>query len=128
MATTRQTAAKTPVLVLQPHGGALLTAGKQGNKGGSGRPPSALRARLRASFEERLQIAEEIDDDADQSPADRLRALALLGRYGLGSATTDVTVDEVRDKLRRTVVLLRDRLAPAHANPIIETMRQIWLE
>jgi len=36
----RKPAAKRPALVTQKHGGALLTGGIPGNKGGPGRPPN----------------------------------------------------------------------------------------
>src|SRR5690349_475991 len=71
-------------LVPQPHGGAI----KHGNPKGidlPGRPPSELRARMRGSLEERLHIAEEIADDETSSPADRMKALDFLAKYGLGT-------------------------------------------
>jgi hypothetical protein len=56
-----------------------------GNTPGTGRPPSELRARLRGSFEKRIQVLEAFaDGDVDCSPSDRLRAIELLARYGLG--------------------------------------------
>jgi hypothetical protein len=36
--------------------------------------------------------------------ADRIRAVGILAKYGLGTAS-DVTVDQVRDRLGRTVGL-----------------------
>lgn len=75
-----------PKLVEQAHGGAILQGGNPGNKGGPGRPPSALRERMRGSLEERLKVLEEIADDSDSRPADRIRAVEVLARYGLGSA------------------------------------------
>ena len=46
---TRKTAAKSadPKLVVQEHGGALLTGGVPGNRGGTGRPPDAFTAMCR---------------------------------------------------------------------------------
>jgi len=43
----RKPAAKRPALVKQKHGGALLTGGIPGNKGGPGRPPNELRQGIR---------------------------------------------------------------------------------
>ena len=115
-----------PALVPQPHGGALYSGGMPGHTGGSGRPRSALRARLRGSLEARVSVLEEIADSPDADPADRIRAVDVLARYGLGAAT-DVTVDQVRERLGRTVALLRDRLPVELAGAIIQEMRGIWL-
>lgn len=63
----------------------------QGGRAGApniGRPPNLIRAALRASFEERLRILESIADDGKCSPSDRIRALELLAKYGLGATFT----------------------------------------
>jgi len=52
-----------PALVPQPHGGAIYGGGVPGHRGGPGRPPSALRERLRGSFEQRIAVLENIADD-----------------------------------------------------------------
>jgi hypothetical protein len=74
-------------LVPMPHGGALRNGGW--NSGGSGPAPSALRARLRGSFANRVAIAEDIATDVTQTATDRLRAIDLLAKYagisGLGA-------------------------------------------
>ncbi len=51
----------------------------------AGRPPSVIRERCRGSFEDRIAVLEEIVDDAKVSAGDRIRALDLLGKYGLGT-------------------------------------------
>ncbi len=56
-----------------------------GKKGRSGRPPSAIRERCVGSFEERVSILEEIIDDPKSRAADRIRAMDLLGKSGLGA-------------------------------------------
>lgn len=89
----KKTAAKTaadssppePELVPQSHGGALLSGGAPGNAGGTGRPPSELREKMRGSLEERLHVAEAIADNPQSSDTDRLRALDFLAKYGLGT-------------------------------------------
>lgn len=60
--TEKSTETEVPVgaLITQPHGGAIRNGGT--NKGGPGRPPSALRERLTGSFEQRVPILEEIAD------------------------------------------------------------------
>ena len=80
-----KTSVKTPEtgqLVPQAHGGALRRGGT--NRGGPGRPPSAIREQLRGSFEQRIRVLEDIADGKEYSAADRLRAVDLLGKFGLG--------------------------------------------
>jgi hypothetical protein len=73
---------RTPVP--QPHGGALVPGAGGGPQPGSGRPPSAIRRTLRESFEERVNILGKITDNGDEMAADRIRAIDLLLKYGLG--------------------------------------------
>lgn len=72
-------------MISQAHGGRLLKAGKAGNRGGTGAPPSAIRTRCRDSFSARIAIAERIADDESLCPRDRLKALELLARIGIGA-------------------------------------------
>jgi hypothetical protein len=74
-------------LVVPSHGrGKLRRGSKPGtNRGGAGRPPSEIRARLRGSFDARIGILEQIAGDPAVSTADRIRALDLLAKYGLGT-------------------------------------------
>jgi hypothetical protein len=103
----------TPTLVPQSHGGAIRQGGNPGNKGGPGRPPSAIRAALRQSFEERVKVLESIADgevvfklrsDGEKpsaadltkvipSVADRLKAMDLLAKYGLGTTSTQTDTE-----------------------------------
>lgn len=81
--------------------------GRGPRPGTGGRPPSEIRALLRGSFRERVAILEQIADGAavctvkapdgsetqtmvSASPADRLKAIDMLGKYGLGT-TQEVT-------------------------------------
>ena len=50
----------------------------------------------------------------------------LLGRYGIGQAS-DLSVDQVRERLAATLALLRQRLPADEAEPIIAEMRPLWL-
>ncbi len=115
-----------PALVPQPHGGALLASGLPENSGGSGRPPSALRARLRGSLDARVRVLEEIADDPDADHGDRIRAVDVLAKYGLGAAS-DVSIDRVREKLAATVALIRDRLSPDEAAILLKEIKGIWV-
>lgn len=122
-----KTPAKTadPPLVPQPHGGALLAGGKVGNPGGTGRPPSEIRKRLRGSFEERIKILEEIADAKEQSSTDRLRAVDLLAKYGLGT-TKELTVEHVRDRLQQTIAAITETLPPEQADALLAKIEPLW--
>ncbi|HSI71708.1 MAG TPA: hypothetical protein VK934_00910 [Fimbriimonas sp.] len=70
------------------NGGKLLTGGVPGHKGGGGRPSSELRARSRVAFALGLDFAERLlAGDVEGSTADKLRAMDITGKYGLGEAT-----------------------------------------
>lgn len=92
-------------LIPQPHGGALLSGGTLGQRGGTGRPPSAIRALLRGSFEQRIRVLEEIADNGQASAADRIRAIDLLAKYSLGA---------------------RSELTGADGGPVELATRQCW--
>jgi hypothetical protein len=64
-----------------------------GKPGRSGRPPSIIRQRLRGSFEERIKVLEAIADDKKSSAAERLKALDLMAKYGLGTTSTSTDTD-----------------------------------
>jgi hypothetical protein len=111
MPTRRKTAVKTPDddLIPQPHGGALLSSGRQGNKGGSGRPPKLIRAKCAAAFEARIHVAEQLAEDVSVRAQDRIAALALLARLGgLNDLYFDPeAIEENREEQRRLSKLLR---------------------
>jgi hypothetical protein len=96
---------KTPDedLIPQPHGGALLSTGRQGNKGGTGRPPKLIRAKCAAAFEARIHVAEQLAEDTSVRPQDRIAALALLAKLGgLSDLYFDPEViEENREEQRR---------------------------
>jgi hypothetical protein len=94
------TIAKRP----QPNGrGALNAGGTPGNRGGTGRPPSIIRERLRGSFEQRVKILESIADDDEAPPSDRMKAIDILAKYGLGTTSTE-TDTEGNDAPRQIVI------------------------
>jgi hypothetical protein len=73
-------------LVPPKHGKGLLRHGsKPGGPPGPGRPPSAIREAMREALADRIAIAEQIADNVEASTSDRLRALDLLAKYGLGT-------------------------------------------
>lgn len=86
----------------QPHGGSLLSGGVPGNRGGTGRPPSAVRELCLQAFEDRIPIAMSLADDPEVRPRDRLAALELLARYaGLQSLSFDPALAAKRETSAR---------------------------
>lgn len=67
----------------------------------------------------------EVNGHVSASPADRMKALDLMAKYGIGTLK-EVSSDDVRDKLRATLALLTERLGPEAAEPIIREMEGIW--
>jgi hypothetical protein len=118
-------AAKLAGLVPQSHGGALLTGGVRGHAGGPGRPPSALRERLRGSFAQRVAVLETIADDPGADSQDRIRAVDVLAKYGLGTLR-EVSADEVRERLRATIHILRRELPSGVASHVINLLQGVW--
>ena len=75
-----------PPLVPQPHGGALYAGGVPGHRGGGGRPPSELKARIRersATFvhDEGVAIVQDIARYGKRD-SDRLKAVQLAASLG----------------------------------------------
>lgn len=83
----------------------LLGGGVPGNKGGSGRPPSALRAHMREILEKRgLQKLEDIVSGQEDgvTPSESLKAIDICGKFGLGEAK-QVMPDEMAEALAQTL-------------------------
>lgn len=143
-------------MTVPKHGGGRLRRGNPNNSGGAGRPPSILRQQLAGSFAERVKVAEDIADGKPQlvlvakevkvkdrktgkmktkwqqqrlkqtpSNADRLRALDLLAKYGIGAAQ-DVRLEEVRDRLERTLTVLKVLVEPERYEAIVRELEPIW--
>lgn len=145
----RKTAGKTtaPSKRPQPHGGALLTGGVPGNKGGTGRPPSELRAQLRGSFAERVKVLEQFADGSmplrercpkcgheepaslatalPVEPSDRLRALDMLAKYGLGTLK-EISVENVRERVRSTLSVIQTHVSPEQYQTIVQALKPVW--
>lgn len=116
-------------------------------KPGPGAPPSELRAQLRGSFAERIATLEQFADGAmplkERCPAcgfeqastlatalpvdasDRLRALDMLAKYGLGTVK-EVTVENVRERVMATLAVIRQRCSEEQAAAIVAELRPIW--
>lgn len=123
--TGRKTAVKTAVaLVPQPHGGALHRGGVPGNPGG-GRPRSEVRAAALEGADVAIPKLIAILKHPKSKPMARIQAADKLLKYGLGTVR-EVSVDEVKDRLRRTVEVIRAELPPEDAERILARLRPIW--
>jgi len=71
-------------------------------------------------------VAEAIADDPTADPQDRLRALDLLARYGLGAAHA-LSIEDARERLRATLALIQNRLPPVEAASLIRALREVWI-
>jgi len=118
---------KRRALVPQPHGGALLPGGTGAYGKSTGRPPDLVRAALRASFEERVGVLEEIADGRvpKAQVSDRIKAIDTLAKYGLGTIQ-EMSVDSVRGRLARTIELIRSELEPEQAATLLAKMAVLW--
>lgn len=86
------------IIAVTPVTLANLTPGNPGNKGGTGRPPSRIRELCREKFEDGVPKMAEIllSDSESTSNADRIRAMDLFGKYGMGEASaTEETISKV---------------------------------
>ncbi len=98
-----------------PLGYGMLRTGNPGNRGGA--TPSALRAALRDVAADRLTVLKDVSGDPDATTSDRLRAIELVLRFGLGEETT-LTVGQVQSLSDRELdaladgVSLPDRILP----------------
>jgi hypothetical protein len=116
-------------LIPQPHGGAIRHGALPHTNGpGPGRPPSELRRRLRGALEERIGVLEAIADDVAAPARDRIRAVDTLARYGLGPASDPLVVEDVRERLRLTIAVIRQELPSELANTVLDALRTIWID
>ena len=103
-----------------------------------------LRERLRGSFADRVATLEQIADGSaiqkvklpngqetdtliSADVPDRLKALDLMAKYGLGTQK-EVTVEDVRDRLTRSLAIVHEecREHPAIAARILARFRPVW--
>lgn len=107
-------------LIPQPHGGAL----RRGGNGSGGRPPSKVRRAMLKQGANRLRVLREIADNPKEKARDRIRAVDVLIKNGLGPA---ISMDEVRDKLKATKDAAEEILPPELAETFVKELRRIWL-
>lgn len=125
-----KSAGKTGFAV-SPINGAVIPTGAHplntgGKPGRSGRPPSAIRARLRGSFANRVKILKEIADSEDSRGSDRLKALDLMAKYGLGEAKgyDEALVEALGESVRS---VLDRELSDEVADRVWGEVRDTWV-
>jgi len=80
---------------------------------------------LRDNLYENLPGLQKIAGDDKAPAADRLRAMDLQARYGLGTLS-EISVDNVRDRLGRTLAIIRDTLGEEDAERLITLLQPVW--
>lgn len=66
-----------------------------------------------------------IADAEGLDPANRIRAIDVMAKYGLGQLR-EASVDDVRDRLRQTIGILREELDETTANHLIGRLAEVW--
>ncbi|GJG88711.1 hypothetical protein tb265_38920 [Gemmatimonadetes bacterium T265] len=121
---TRRKVATVP----QPHGGALAVQGTPGNQGGPGRPKNEVRAAALEGADEAIPVLRGIVLDAKlrtKRPAVVVLAADKLLKYGLGTQK-EVSIDEVKGRLRKTIDLARELLPPDLFRDFAARLHTVW--
>lgn len=79
----RKIAGEIPKLIPQPNGGALLSGGVPGHKGGPGRPPSEVRRAFLDALHGGPEALQRIITSTGSRDADRIAAIAAAAKIGL---------------------------------------------
>jgi hypothetical protein len=96
--------------------GKLKVGGTPGNKGG-GRTPDRIRRKLaQIVATEGIGVIREVLQDADAKTSDKLRAVDVAAKYGIG-ASNELTREKVRDLLQQTITV-----TSTHLPALIESM------
>lgn len=101
----------------QPHGGALLTGGVPGNKGG-GRPKDAVRAVMQEGLEKANEKLIAMLEQADLTPEQTTRIADVFGKYSIGTKQEVETV--VKDP--EIIVHFRDKITKHCGEEIAEVI------
>lgn len=104
-------------LIPQPNGkGALLKGGVVGHRGGGGRPKSEIRKACAEAFDSRIPRLLQIMDEAS-TPAEYMKALDLLGKYGglqqIDATSGDKPIEGLTESERITRIATLVELARA---------------
>ncbi len=125
------------------NGGRLL-AGNPGNKGGTGRPKSSIRAIAKKALRQRIGhlsafadgvAVSLVEDDTDpKKPGQKLvthavkvetrvKALEVLAKI---AGDNTVSMGEVKARLKRQVEVIRQTLPPEQANAVLDALAAVW--
>jgi hypothetical protein len=74
-------------------------------------------------FDERIPALAKIADSADTVAADRIRALDLLARVGLGGTT--ISREDLFARLVAQTQAIREHLGPG-AQALLDELSQVW--
>lgn len=116
---TSSAANKTPQqtpMVVPSHGRGKLRVGGT-NKGGTGRPPSAVRKACTLAFDQRIKVLTQIADGAEKD-ADRIKAIDVLGKYGLGTKEEHELTQNEPLKIVHEHVLVESGPRGQHIRPL----------
>jgi len=92
-------------------GGRLRYGSLPGQNAGAGRPKDKIRKMLRDWVWEKWSETPELAlRFAELEPDEKLRALDMALRYGVGTQTETVSADEMRDQAKRMLDVLVDEL------------------
>lgn len=122
-------------MMVQPHGGALRRGGP--NKGGPGRRPDRIKKLAQKALLPRVQllahladgVAIHFDDESgtkliSPTPGERIRALEMLHKIGMGET---VSTADVRDRLKQQVRLIRtSALDDASKELVLSLLGEVW--
>ena len=127
---TKSPTPKPGDLVVPAHGNGMIRNGSLPgtNAGGSGRPKSEVRAAALEGADRAIPKLIAIVENAEllkKRPAVVALAADKLLKYGLGTQK-EVSVEDVKHRLVRTIGVLRDELASDVLARVVERLRPIW--
>lgn len=108
-------------MIPQAHGGSLRRGGT--NRGGSGRPPSAIREIALRGFEKALPILAKIAHNANANDTDKIRAIDVLGKYGLDR---HVSMADLLFALSEQSAIIWEYLPRELAEGLQERIKPVW--
>lgn len=105
--------------------GGRLRRGNPGNRGGRGRAPAEIRATCREKFDTLLPKLERIAKARKSKDADKVRAIDVLGRYGMDRS---ISIEDLKEALRLMTAEIYDFLPRDQADVLISRIRPIFLK
>jgi hypothetical protein len=85
-------------------GGRLNRGGTPGHDGSNaGTTPKEVRKKLREMFVKNIEVLDKIAKDHKRTPTERMRALEMMGKYGVGIPST--MINDEGDAVQPTLVI-----------------------